>query len=237
MTASIMFPLYGVAHAIISAWLIKMMIERNLAFVGFYVVVGVTLIYDNWMIAFGHLIGFGDLLLALNYPRFCIHETVTPFLLVAIIALGQRAGISWCAHFNVRMLLWAVAIIFSVLGGLHLFELQLQEACFEGTQRYASSTPPAQFCYEGQVSGEGLGAPIPAVLACVLALIIGGQMWMRDKFPWFFLSALFMFIAAGLGPMLARGFTLGNGGEVVLQFGTALAIAYYTKPKLADKAQ
>ena len=56
-------------------------------------------------------------------------------------------------------------------------------------------------------------------------------MWMRDKFPWLFLTSLFMFVAAGLGPMLARGFTLGNGGEVVLQFGTALSIAYYTKVK------
>ena len=91
MSANIMFPLYGVAHAIISVWLIKMMVERKLPFVGFFVLVGVTLIYDNWMIAFGHLIGFGDLLLAPNYPRFCIHETVTPFLLVATAALGQRA--------------------------------------------------------------------------------------------------------------------------------------------------
>jgi len=236
MSANIMFPLYGIAHAIISVWLIRMMIQRKLPFVGFYVLVGVTLVYDNVMIAFGHLIGFGELLLALNYPRFCIHETVTPFLLVATAALGKHAGLSWCGHLNVRLLLWALAIVFSVLGGLHLFELQLQEACFEGTQRYASSTPPAQFCYEGQVSGEGLGAPIPAVLATVLALIIGMQMWMRDKFPWYFLSSLFMFAAAGLGPVLTRGFTLGNGGEVVLQFGAALAIAYYTKPKPAESA-
>ncbi|MEE4186034.1 MAG: hypothetical protein V2J12_09730, partial [Gammaproteobacteria bacterium] len=106
MSANIMFPLYGVGHAIISVWLIKMMIERKLPFVGLYVVVGVTLIYDNWMIAFGHLIGFGDLLLTLNYPRFCIHETVTPFLLVAIAALGKHAGISWCGNRNVRLLLW-----------------------------------------------------------------------------------------------------------------------------------
>ena len=56
MSANIMFPLYGVAHAIISVWLIKMMVERKLPFVGFYVLVGVTLIYDNWMIAFGHLL-------------------------------------------------------------------------------------------------------------------------------------------------------------------------------------
>jgi len=233
MSANIMFPLYGVAHSLIAVWLIKMMIERKQPFVGFFVLISVTLVYDNWMIAFGHLSGFGDLLLALNYPRFCIHETVTPFLVVAIAALGHRAGFSWCGHLNVRLLLWAVAIVFSVLGGLHLFELQLQEACFEGTERYASSTPPAQFCFEGQVSGVGLGAPIPAVLGCVLALIVGAQMWMRDKFPWFFLSALFMFIAAGAGPMLARGFTLGNGGEVVLQFGTALAIAHYTRNKTA----
>ncbi len=234
MSANIMFPLYGVAHAFISVWLIKMMIERKLPFVGFYVLVGVTLVYDNLIISFGHLIGFGDLLLALNYPRFCIHETVTPFLLVATAALGKRAGIGWCGHFNVRLLLWALAIIFSVLGGLHLFELQLQEACFEGTQRYASSTSPAQFCFDGQVSYEGLGAPIPAVLACLMAIIIGFQMWIRDKFPWYVLSSFFMFVAAGLGPVLDRGFTLGNGGEVVLQFGSALAIAYYTKPKVAD---
>ena len=135
MTASIMFPLFGVAHALISVWLIKMMIERKLPFVGFYVLVGVTLVYDNVMIAFGHLIGFGDLLLALNYPRFCIHETVTPFLLVAIAALGSRAGFSWCGHRNVKIILWVTAIVFSVLGGMHLFELQLQEACFEGTER------------------------------------------------------------------------------------------------------
>jgi len=237
MSANIMFPLYGVAHALISIWLIKMVLERQVWFAGLYVVVGVTLIYDNWMIAFGHLIGFGDLLLSLNYPRFCIHETVTPFLLVATAALGERAGLSWCGHRNVRLLLWAAAIAFSVRGGLHLFDLELQEACFEGTQRYASSTPPAQFCYEGQVSGTSNGPPIPAVLACLMALIIGMQMWIRDRFPWFFLSGLFMFMAAGLGPMLTRGFTLGNGGEVVLQFGTALAIAYYTKPKVATVAE
>lgn len=231
-----MFPLYGIAHAAIAAWLVKMAVERKLPFVWFYVLVGFTLVYDNVMIAFGHLIGFGDLLLSLNYPRFCIHETVTPFLLVATAALGQRAGIRWCGHLNVRLLLWAAAIVFSILGGLHLFELQLQEACFEGTQRYASSTPPAQFCFDGQVSGKSLGPPIPAVLACVLAIIIGVQMLLRDKFPWYLLSSLFMFAAAGLGPMLARGFTLGNGGEVVLQFGSALAIACYTKPRALGAA-
>lgn len=234
MTANIMFPLFGVAHAIISIWLIKMMIERKLPFVGFYVVVGVTLVYDNWMIGFGHLIGFGDQLYFWNFPRFAIHETVTPFLLVAVAALGYRAGFSWCGHLNVRILLWVVAAIFSVLGFMHLLDLQLQEACFEGTERYASSTAPTQYCFEGQQSLEGLGAPIPAVSATILSLIIGLQMWKRDKFPWYFLSSLFMFVAAGLSPVLARGFTLGNAGEVVLQFGAALAIAYYTKPKATD---
>jgi len=231
-----MFPLYGVGHALVSVWLIKMMVERKLPFVGLFVVVGVTLIYDNWMIAFGHLIGFGDLLLTLNYPRFCIHETVTPFLLVAIAALGQRAGISWCGNRNVRLLLWAAAIFFAVRGGLHLLDLQLQEACFEGTQRYATSTSPAQFCYDGQVQGPSNGPPIPAVLATLLGLMVGARMWIRDKFPWYFLASLFMFAAAGLGPMLARGFTLGNGGELVLQFGTALTIAYYTKPQVKAAA-
>ena len=59
------------------------------------VLLGVALTFDNMAVAVGRFVGFGDLLYAINLPRFWIHGLMTPLIVVAAAVLAWRLGVRW----------------------------------------------------------------------------------------------------------------------------------------------
>lgn len=184
----------------------------------------IGLIYDNSMIALGSVIGIGDTLEYLSWPRFILHATVTPFMIVAIAQIAIAGGVQWLDTRAAWTAVWLLTAALVAYGIFELTILELQPACFHGVTRYTSSASPSQFCFEGQESLPGVGPPIPSIVSVFLIMGFGAVLWRRLRWPWFALGGLQMLLAAAV-PFSRFGLIPGNGGEVILQFAF-VATAY-----------
>lgn len=180
----------------------------------------VFLPYDNLIIALGHAIGEGDLLRALNWPRFAAHALVTPVWIIAAGALARQAGLRW-AQPKWVMALWCVAAtaLIVALDIPKLINLELHPACFADTLRYAESVPASQLCHSAQTVVPSSGPPIAAIASVLAVLGVSVFIWRAKRWPWLFAGAVAMFIAAA-APASVVGPGIGSLGEVFL--GAAL---------------
>ncbi len=222
---SFIFLGYSLAHLFVAISLIRLLGRGYVPGAIFVTFVGLALVFDNAMIAFGSRIGAGEFLETLSYPRFAMHAAFTPFLMLVGWLIAKAAGLSWTKNKLIYGGLWILMLSMSGYGiYVDLFGgLELQTACLGDTLRYTSSTPPPQFCYPDQVSLAGHGPPIPSIVTCVVCLIVGFSLWRANGWPWLLASATFMFLAAG-APQANFGPTFGNLGEVVLQAGFAATL-------------
>ncbi len=222
---SLIFLGYSLAHLAIAISLIRLLGRGYVPGAIFVTFVGLALVFDNAMIAFGARIGAGDFLETLSYPRFAMHAAFTPFLMLVAWLIAKAAGLAWTENKLLYAALWMLVLSMSgygiyvdLLGGL-----ELQPACLGDTLRYTSSAPPPQFCYPDQVSLAGHGPPIPSIVTCIVCLIVGFALWRAKAWRWLLAAATFMLLAAG-APQATLGPTLGNLGEVVLQAGFAATL-------------
>lgn len=54
-----------------------------------------ALVYDNFAIAAGALLGKGDALKAVNTPRYIFHSLLTPLLIIFACGMARRADLRW----------------------------------------------------------------------------------------------------------------------------------------------
>lgn len=233
--ASILFPLYAVAHALLVAWFIhswraspKPEIRCAAAIA---LIVSLGLVYDNGLVAIGASIGLGELLQSLSMPRYYMHALFTPMMLFAMLQICAAAGFEFAQKSALR---WAAGILAVVLIPVGIYEdlvgLKLFPACYEGTVRYASRLYENSLCdaatvFEPATSG---GPPIPAITVVFVVLILGGLLAIKRRSPWVFLGGVIMYIGAAM-PVSKFGPSPGNGAEVFFSLGFALAIARFAK--------
>ncbi len=232
-------PLYAVAHAAVLYWLIQTLRAssrpgiRCAAAIAALTTAG--LVYDNGLISLGSLIGLGDTLQMLSYPRYVLHALVTPMMIFAMVQIAGAAEIRFAQLPAVR---WGAAALSIVLIPVGIFEdlvgLELQPACFQGVVRYASSVAEPALCSPDQpvVAATG-GPPIPSVTAVIVVLILGMALWRQRGWPWAFLAGLIMLIGAAF-PMSRFGLLPGNGAEVVFVAGYAASAARFARPRSVD---
>ncbi len=83
-------------------------------------------------------------------------------------------------------------------------------------------------------------APLPAIAVNVTLMLIGVGMWIKDKFPWLTLGALFMFGCAASGPAFPDAQwtqILGNFGEPIFNYVlVAAGFKYAGRPKNGNVA-
>ena len=90
-------PLYALAHAGILYWLIHTWRSsprpgiRCAAAIAALTTAG--LVYDNGLIGLGSVIGLGETLLTLSYPRYVLHAFVTPMMIFAMVQIAGAADI------------------------------------------------------------------------------------------------------------------------------------------------
>lgn len=192
---------YTLLHAMLAVLLWRCRPGRPA--VGWLILLLVTLglIYDNAILAGGGLIGFGPALEALSEGRFLIHALLTPLLGLYAIELlphaGVRPSVVLRARYGVGLLTLSL-IAFSLM--LDYLALELAPVRLNGVSRY--------------MAVETHGPPIPAIVATLILIVVGGVLWRRTGWPWLALGALVMF--GGSAAAASTSPVLGSAMEVVL---------------------
>ena len=88
------FSIFALVYVVVIIWGIVKHVKTASAIL--FVVI-LALIYDNTVLAVGHLIGEGEMLKALNYGRFLLHTVFTPFLILFSLFVLKEANIRF-AH-------------------------------------------------------------------------------------------------------------------------------------------
>ncbi len=190
--------------------------------------------YDNGIIAAGRFLGEGDLLRNLSWPRFAAHGLLTPLWIIAAGALARQAGLGWAKNKWVMGAFCILATGLIVLIDIpKLLSLQLHPACFADTLRYAESVSASQLCSPTQAVVPSSGPPIAAITSIVVLLGVSVPIWRKTKWPWMFVGAAVMFLAAAMPPSVV-GPGVGSIGEVVL--GAALLATAWRLSRAAAPA-
>lgn len=167
------------------------------------------LVYDNLVIGFGHLIGPGDTLMALNYPRFLVHALTTPLLGMLGLYLTRNAAVEWAWGRKALITFWVVSL--SMLGWAvynDLVLLRMEPAFFAETVRYANEAVQ--------------GPPLPAIASMTLVMFCGIAVFVRARWAWLFLGSLIVFTTAAFAASIG---VVANLGEVFFVAG-AVATGY-----------
>lgn len=138
------FGFFAVAYIAILIWGFAK--HKKTASALLFFVIG-ALIYDNTILALGHVIGEGDTLESLSYSRFWLHAIFTPTLIIFSLFVMREANIRFAYKkwFGILFLaLWIVAMVveyFSELSGLELTPQQSYGVLSYGTSEAASGPP------------------------------------------------------------------------------------------------
>ncbi|WP_050949880.1 hypothetical protein [Gordonia effusa] len=164
------------------------------------VFVSLGLAYDNFAVAVGSLVGYGDVVSAINVPRFWLHVFALPLLIVVCGVLVARLGVGWLRTRTAAIAGVALVIALVIIGCVEeLTPLVLVESDTGGLTRY--------------VNDAMHGPPIPAIATIVVLSVLGASAWHAASWPWLIAGALVMFAAASVTGVL----WISNAGELVLQ--------------------
>lgn len=177
--------------------------------------------YDSLIIAFGHFIGEGPLLVALTWPRFVLHVVVLPALVVALALLARGARVRWASYpaaLFIAVLLAFITLaagIFGELWGLNLAPYHLGDVLLYN-HAHLSGPPPG------------------AVMLLVASLVYGGAIQMRAGWPWIILAALYTILVQAIPDMGLRS-ALVNTGEVFLLASLLFGTRRFADPVLTKQ--
>jgi hypothetical protein len=201
-----MLTLYYIAVAAtqlgLFVWMFRLWRKSGSIYAIFPLIVIAGIVYDNLIIGFGAYIGEGELLKALNVPRFAIHAFFTPLIMIFGFGVARRVGVGFAQSRNWHIAICIFATLMVFLGIYEeLFRMNLVPIAEDGTLRYKNSPS---------------SAPIPAIMTIIVAIVLGIFIWIKTKKPWYFLGSLLMFILAPLAPKFLWA---GNLGEIFMNLG------------------
>ena len=178
-------------------------------------VVIIALIYDNIILAIGHLIGAGETLKALSYWRFLLHAIFTPMLILFSLFILKEANIRFMQKKWVIIafgLLTVTAMIAEYFFELRDLTLKVEEAY--GVVSYTSA------------SSSGLPIMISLVIVALLfASII--LVWKRKW--WWMLVGLIVMAVGGVFNRLFASNTITNALELALVITLMYTAIHFSK--------
>jgi hypothetical protein len=175
------------------------------------VVVVFGLAYDNLSVAVGALIPPGELLRALNVPRYWIHAITTPSMIISAFGVLRLTGSKFGQSRLWHTLVCLVATALIALGSyINIFNLSLSPVTENGVTRYLNTFVLIK------------GPPIPPVATIILVIIFGVALWKNTKYPWLALGAVAELVAG-----LAQDFLLvQNIGEIAFAAGLIFTLIF-----------
>lgn len=204
---------FSIAYIVVLVWgIVKH--EKTASAILFVVII--ALIYDNTVLAVGHLIGEGETLKALNYGRFLLHAVFTPLLILFSLFVLKEANIRF-AHkawvMGIFGILTVVAMIAEYFFQLKHLTLKLEKAY--GVVSYTSA--------------ESASGPPIMILLVVAAILFAGIIlaWKR-KWWWMLIGTLVMGGGSALH-FLIESNALTNALELTLIVSLMLTAIHFSK--------
>jgi hypothetical protein len=160
------------------------------------------LLYDNTVLAFGHIIGEGAILKGLNMARYWFHAILTPLLVLFAWASARNTDSNWLrgkAAFLTASILTAALIVTELV------------------QNTLGITLNAVRKY-GMLSYEAAGThgpPIMVIGVSFILLIAGIILWKKLKWKWMAIGVIIMIIGSAL-PIPIESEAATNGFELIL---------------------
>jgi hypothetical protein len=167
------------------------------------------LVYDNAVSGIGFLIGEGEVLKALNIPRFVLHVFVTPLICVIAYELARGFRVAIAERAGTRWVVWGLAAVLIIIGFFQeLNPLHLVPKTHLGILRY---THPVS------------SPPLAAIVANFFTIAASILIWRKSGWPGLFITSLLMLLAGGI-PHKYFGLIPGNAGEIIFVAGFMLAL-------------
>ena len=194
------FGFFTIAYVVILLWGLKKHAKTASA-VLFFVIL--ALIYDNFVLAIGHLIGEGSLLENLSIGRFWLHAIFTPTLILFSYFVLREANSDLVKKSYVKIGFFGffiVAVIVQFIMELADLQLEIQEEY--GVVSYSST--------------EVASGPPPMILLVIVALFIAA-VWLawKRKWWWMLVGIILMTIGSAF-PINVRSHAITNLFELTL---------------------
>jgi hypothetical protein len=217
-----LFWIQTLMHVLLVAWLVRIYRQTGLLAAAALVIPQAGLVWDNGVVAAGSLIGIGDTLEALSWPRFWVHWLFGTWLIIGCGAALRLAGVRW-AQTRWGMLAFCLLTAALMLYDLpHFFRDQLYPVCEKGLVRYSTVVTAERLCFEGQAITPRGAPPYASIITCLVVIACGAVLLIRRRFPWMLLGGVLMLLAAAPPGMKLK---LDNFGEVLITGGVIWALA------------
>ena len=207
LTASYAF--FALAQVALAIWAFALYARRP-SLGAFTVALPIALlVWDNGVVAIGALLGDGEVLRWLSYPRFVGHALLTPIWIITAFEYARRLGIARLQGRASQLAEWGIYGLMVAYGAVRSLVLLDMQPVRQGELLYYTN------------KGGFPGPPLPAI---VMVLVLGwaGYLVFREtRWPWMLAGAVVMFVAA-LAPTDVFGFWPSNTGEVVLALALVL---------------
>ena len=210
---SYIFGLFAIAYIAVLIWgIVKH--EKTASAILFVVIL--ALVYDNTILAVGHLIGEGEMLKAFNYGRFLLHAVFTPLLILFSIFVLKEANIRFAHKVWVMYVfsgLTVAAMIAEYFFQLKHLTLKVEKAY--GVVSYTSADSAS-------------GPPIMIILVVAAILIAGIILAWKRKWWWMLIGTVVMGVGSALS-LLIESNSIPNLLELTLIVSLMLTAIHFSK--------
>ena len=207
------FGFFAIAYIVVFVWgIVKH--EKTASAILFVVIL--ALIYDNTILAVGHLIGEGEALKALNYGRFLLHAVFTPLLILFSLFVLKEGNIRFAHKAWVMYVfsgLTVAAMVAEYFFQLKHLTLKVEKAY--GVVSYTSAE-------------SATGPPIMIILVVAAILFAGIMLAWKRKWWWMLVGTVFMGIGSALS-LLIESNAIPNLLELTLIVSLMLTAIYFSK--------
>jgi hypothetical protein len=210
--STLLYPAYALAYVVLLAWGALLLARHRHASTAIVLLVVVGVFWDNLVLTLGGILGAGDLLLVLSWPRFILHQLVLPWLVYAAWSMADQAGHGWASRRWARPMAIGLALALMAAGAAtRLLGVTLEPEVLDGVVRYVA---------------VGIkGPPLVSIVSIGFVGIAGVRFW-RHGWPWITVAAIGVAIGEGFPDEGVRR-VVGSALEVVF-----LAVLLETQRRL-----
>lgn len=225
-----LFLVYSLAHLALFVWLVRIWRGTDAAAALVLMVPQFFLVYDNLMLGVGRLIGPGDALLGLSWPRFWAHWLAGCWMIVAAGSIARMAAFRWAKPKWVMGSFCLLTVALVVHDLPNFWQVQLYPACEGDTVRYTSRIRAGTSCDDPAFVISQRDTPLAPIITSLVLIAVGAALAFARRFPWMLLGSGLMFVFAM--PMF-NTLGLANFGEILIAGGVIWAVARFAPQRPA----